>query len=119
MTNILLYLAAAAAVIVVAMYMISTKEKYVGYRTLATQYDNPLFSPCVSKRCAGGPYMFSTDPYMKAMCGRMDQDCLSCKECTRAGYNGRPVRFEYSSLSNGCWDNSMCNTKTPTSLCVL
>lgn len=63
--------------------------------------------------------MFSSNPYMKAMCDSMDPECMSCKECTRAGYNGKPVQFEYSSLSNGCWDNAMCNTKTPTSLCVL
>lgn len=118
MTNIVLYLVIATVAIVLVWFRTSA-ETYANYRTLATQYSNPLFSPCVSKRCAGGPYMFSSDPYMQAMCGSMDNECLSCKECTRAGYNGKPVQFEYSQLSNGCWGNSMCNTKPTSSLCVL
>lgn len=119
MTNLLLYLTVAAAIVFVVWFVKSPAESYAEYRTLATQYDNPLFAPCIGKRCAGGPYMFTGDPYMQAMCASMDQDCLSCKECTRAGYNGKPVQFEYSALSNGCWGNSQCNTKDPTSLCVL
>ena len=119
MTDIVLYIAVAVIAVAVVLWMMRKSEKYANFRTLSTQYSNPLFSPCVSKRCAGGPYMFSSDPYMQAMCASMDPGCLSCKECTRAGYNGKPVQFEYSQLSNGCWGNSMCNTKPSSSLCVL
>ena len=120
-SNIIAYIVVATLVIGALWFMTMQKpaETYANYRTLSTQYDNPLFSPDMSKRCAGGPYMYTTDPYTKAMCQSMDQDSLACKQCTRAGFNGKPVHFEYTALSNGCWGNSRCNEKPTTSLCVL
>lgn len=110
-------------IIMIVYWWSKNSEPYFGgvgnYRTLATQYDNPLFSPCISKRCAGGPYMFTNNPYLQKACASMDPGCLACKECMAPGYNGKPVHFEYSTLSDGCWGNSLCNTQTPTSLCVL
>lgn len=120
MTNIILLIIVLFAIAVVVWW--STNEEGYGgpsgnYRTLATQYDNPLFSPCVSKRCAGGPYMFSNNPYLRAACQSVD--CIGCRQCTKKGYYGKPVNFKYSSLSDGAWGNTLCNTQTPSSLCVL
>ena len=131
MTSIFIFI--ALLVIIIGVIVWQNKEEYNGayggayggaynsgnYRTLATQYDNPLFSPCISKRCSGGPYMFTNNPYMQSACASMDPGCLACKECMAPGYSGKVVNFEYSQLSDGCWGNTRCNTTTPTSLCVL
>lgn len=122
MTNIIL-LIIVLGVIAAAIWWSTDEEGYGGgaspsnYKTLATQYDNPLFSPCISKRCAGGPYMFTNNPYLQTTCRSID--CLGCHQCTKKGYYGKPVHFKYSSLSDGNWRNTMCNTTTPSSLCVL
>lgn len=123
MTNLILLVIVLIAIVLAVWW--SKKEEYGGgfyatpnnYKTLATQYDNPLFSPCISKRCAGGPYMFTNNPYLQTACQNVN--CLGCQQCIEKGYYGKPVHFKYSSLSDGCWGNSLCNTLTPSSLCVL
>lgn len=117
MTNIIILI--VVLLMIAAAVLWSTTEMYGGgspgnYRTLATQYNNPLFSPCVSKRCEGGPYMFTNNPYLQATCQGVD-----CMGCRKKGYYGKPVHFKYSSLSDGYWGNALCNTTTPSSLCVL
>lgn len=122
MTSSLL-LIIVSTVIVIAILWTSCKEGYGGmwgagsYKTLATQYNNPLFTPCISKRCSGGPYTYTNNPYLQAACQGVD--CMQCRQCMRNGYYGKPAHFRYSSLSDDCWGNALCNTTTPSSLCIL
>lgn len=88
------------------------------YAKLGGGYNTQLFSPCISKRCAGGPYMFTSDPYMQALCQGVTNSDLAQKACGKA-FHGRPVHFDFTSLSNGAWDNALCNTSSPSSLCTL
>lgn len=88
------------------------------YAKLGGGYNTQLFSPCISRRCAGGPYMFTSDPYMQAVCQGVTNSDLAQKACGKA-FHGQPVHFDYTSLSNGAWDNALCNTTTPSALCVL
>jgi hypothetical protein len=108
------------AVIIVYMWWMQNKEDFGSqYAKLGGGYNTQLFSPCVSKRCAGGPYMFTSDPYMQALCQGVTNADLAQKACGKAFTGGQPVRFDYSSLSNGAWDNALCNSSSPSSLCVL
>ena len=99
-------------------------EGYVGinngfpYAKLGGGYNSQLFSPCVSKRCAGGPYMYTSNPYLQAVCQGVSNEELAQVACGKA-FHGRPVHFDYSSLSDGAWDNALCNTPSTSSLCVL
>lgn len=87
-----------------------------GYKTLGTQYGNPLFSPCINKRCAGGPYMYTNNPYLQAAC-----NSISPYEMDKTTYGPglKPAEFDYSVLSNGAWSNTLCNTQNQASLCAL
>lgn len=106
------------------LYQSMTKEKYIGinngfpYAKLGGGYNTQLFSPCVSKRCAGGPYMYTSNPYLQAVCQGVSNEELAQVACGK-GFNGRPVHFDYTSLSDGAWDNALCNTPSVSSLCVL
>lgn len=102
-----------------------TKEKYIGsidngfpYARLGGGYNTQLFSPCISKRCAGGPYMYTSNPYLQAVCQGISGNELARETCGR-GFNGKPIKFDYTSLSDGAWDNALCNTPSVSSLCVL
>lgn len=89
------------------------------YARLGDGYStSQLFSPGVSKRCAGGPYMYTSNPYLQAACQGVSNEEMAQVACGK-GFNGRPVHFDYSSLSDGAWDNALCNSKSPSSLCVL
>jgi hypothetical protein len=101
------------------------------YARLGGSYNPQLFSPCEAKRCAGGPYMYSSNPYLQALCQGVTNSELAQMSCGK-GFHGRPVHFSYSGLSEsvptrdcgknlkyGAWDNALCNGPTPTSLCVL
>lgn len=101
------------------------KESYLGsiysgfpYARLGGGYNTQLFSPTISKRCAGGPYMYTSNPYLQAICQGMPNEELAQVACGKA-FHGRPVHFDYTSLSDGAWDNALCNTPLSTSLCVL
>jgi len=97
----------------------SDRRSHSAYAKLGGGYNTQLFSPCVSKRCAGGPYMFTSDPYMQALCQGVTNSDLAQMACGKAFNGGRPVRFDYTSLSNGAWDNALCNASSPSSLCTL
>ena len=105
----------------------SKKEGYYGYGNvdngipyarLGGGYNTQLFSPCVSKRCAGGPYMYTSNPYLQAACQGVSNEELAQVACGKA-FHGRPVHFDYTSLSDGAWDNALCNSPGSCSLCVL
>jgi hypothetical protein len=109
------------------------------YARLGESYDTQLFSPCVSKRCPGGPYTFTSNPYLQSLCQGVSNEEMSQVACGK-GFHGRPVHFDYSgfnksespisalrknmnkcskNLQYGAWDNALCDTPSPTSLCVL
>ena len=88
------------------------------YARLGGGYNTQLFSPTISKRCAGGPYMYTSNPYLQAICQGIPNDELAQVACGKA-FHGRPVHFDYTSLSDGAWDNALCNTPLSSSLCVL
>lgn len=90
-----------------------------GYYRLGDAYGGtPLFSPCLAKRCAGGPYMYTNNPYLQALCQGTTNAKLAQCACGK-GFKGKPIKFDYSNLSNGAWTNALCNTPDATSLCVL
>jgi hypothetical protein len=109
------------------------------YAQLGGSYNTQLFSPCVSKRCAGGPYMYTSNPYLQSLCQGVSNEELAQVACGK-GFHGRPVHFDYSGLSEsvspvtalsknmnkcakklqyGAWGNALCDTPSTTSLCVL
>ncbi len=119
------------------LYQMLTSEGYVQngfpYAKLGGGYNTQLFSPCVSKRCVGGPYMYSSNPYLQSACQGVSNSELAQVACGK-GFSGRPVKFDYSSLAspggtlspsnlaslaNGAWGNALCNSPDSTSLCVL
>lgn len=106
------------------------------YARLGGSYNTQLFSPCMSKRCAGGPYMYTSNPYLQAMCQGVSNEDLARVSCGK-GFRGKPVHLDYSGLSEststasrsmdkclkgsqyGAWGNALCDTPSTTSLCVL
>lgn len=101
----------------------SNKENYYNqypssYSTLSCQYKHPLFTPCIAKRCALGPYMYSGDPTLERECQNVSNYDMAQVACGKA-FKGRPVHFEYTAISDDSWRNKLCNTATEHSLCVL
>jgi hypothetical protein len=118
-------LAVVAIVLMISLLYMNVRERFgtispypTRYRTLGNQYGNPLFSPCINKRCAGGPYMYTNNPYLQAACKTLTGHDLAQTACGKA-FHGKPIHFEYSTLSNGAWSNTLCNTITPGALCAL
>lgn len=109
-----------------AVWYSNQSEGYSGYpgfpshySQLGCGYNSPLFSPLVAKRCSGGPYMYSSNPYLKAICEGVSNSELAQVSCGKA-FHGRPAHFDYSALSNGAWSNALCNCNNSTSaLCTL
>lgn len=92
-----------------------SKESYIyqndlPYSKLACSYSFPqLLSPCIAKKCANGPYMYSSNPQLKEVCDNVDNYELAQIACGKA-FNGQPIQFDYSSLSNAQWENDVnCN----------
>ena len=58
------------------------------------------------------PEKYCEDPYLKPFackadfCGKFSMDQLCQYNCMRAGFNGRPVHFTYSRLSDDNWCSS-------------
>ena len=52
--------------------------------------DNFLFEVTPEKLCDGGPYMYSSDPYLQQLCGQFSNKDLKRYECSH-GYTGRPI----------------------------
>jgi|UniRef100_A0A6C0D0U1 hypothetical protein len=74
------------------------------------------------KRCQGGPYMYSSDPELKAFCDSIPQEQLNQAFCNNGvnggkggwdrkshGFIGMPVHFEYTPMSDDKWENHMCD----------
>jgi hypothetical protein len=117
-------------VLVLVIYMVAmTSESFMSeggpqpsprYATLENQYMAPLFAPCLAKRCAGGPYMFSSNPKLAQACQNISNFDMAQVACGK-GFIGRPVHFEYTPLSDDKWTNAQCRDGSSAngSLCVL
>ena len=68
----------------------------------------PLLEITPATECCGGPYMHSTDLETQKMCMELPDKEL-CTSCCKKGYNGRPIKFEYSTMSNKYFKNTMCD----------
>jgi len=103
------------------LFAMRSKENYGSYAILGANNPygiNELFSSGNVNRCAGGPYMYSSNPYLSAVCQGINSEDVG--GCRATGFNrGSNVKFQYTSLANGAWDNALCNNKCFTSLCVL
>jgi hypothetical protein len=102
--------------------ILAIKETYVQatphYKTLGSEYTNPLFSPCIAKRCSGGPYMFTGNPYLQQVCQSIPNYSMAQIACGKA-FNGKPVHFDYTPLSDWNWSNEMCDAPRSKVLCPL
>lgn len=70
--------------------------------------DNFTFEVSPAKQCCLGPYMTTSNPEKEKMCSKVTKDEKS-KSCCSRGYNGRPISFEYTPLSNSNWENERCD----------
>jgi hypothetical protein len=74
------------------------------YKTPETYYNTPLFSVTPAKKCCEGNYLLS-------MAEREECNKMTFKECTSnccgKGYVGRPILFEYSTMSDHNWSNQI------------
>lgn len=82
------------------------------------QTDNFHFEVTPSKTCQGGKYMVSSaDPEQKAYCNKLFSTPEGLAEyskynCTTPGFNGAPLHFEYTSLSDDKWENQSCKNRS-------
>jgi len=115
------------AILIILLAQQSPKEKYgyvhgsnsSGYARLNGAYNTQLFFPCINQKCSGGPYMFSSNPYMIAACQKYAPNYFGQSPCGVKGQQGSPVYFDYSSLTSDNWSNKMCDAPIQTSLCSL
>ena len=111
------------AVIIGMVYLIPIEEPYetgypTHYKTLGTRYTNPLFTPCLAKRCSGGPYMFSDNPRLRTACAGISSHDMAQCACGK-GFKGKPVHFDYTPISDAKWSNEMCDADIPQTICNL
>jgi len=73
--------------------------------------NDKLFHVTPAKLCQGGPYMHQSGKthemckqLMSTPQGQYEYKQYNCS----SGYNGRPVHFEYTPLSNNLWQNERC-----------
>lgn len=88
------------------------------YKRSGSEYTNPLFSPCIAKRCSGGPYMFTGNPHLQQICQSVPNHKLAQIACGKA-FSGKPVHFNYTPLSDWKWENQQCNEPPESVMCSL
>ena len=72
--------------------------------------DNFHFELTPEKHCEGGAYMLSSaSPEKKKFCAQFTNEEKKYFSCPN-GFDGRPVHWERTSMSNDQWRNEMCNT---------
>lgn len=70
--------------------------------------DSFNFELTPEKHCEGGPYMLSSaSPEKKKFCAQFSNEEKNYFSCPR-GFDGRPVHWERTSMSNDEWRNEMC-----------
>lgn len=121
----------------IRLYQLLVEENFTSsgapYARLGDSYNSQLFSPCLAKRCAGGPYMYSSNPYLQSVCQGVTNEEIGKVACG-TGFHGKPTRFDYSGLGeasksritqcadklqHGAWGNALCDASSPTSICEL
>jgi len=71
--------------------------------------DNFYFELTPEKHCEGGDYMHSSSsPDKKKFCAQFTKEEKNYFTCPN-GFDGRPVHWERTSMSNDQWRNEMCN----------
>lgn len=84
------------------------------YAKISEQKDSFHFEVSGPKLCQGGPYMWSSaskeeqdycNKLMSTPEGQHEYAQMNCQ----SGFIGRPVHWDYSSLSNDKWENDTCN----------
>lgn len=91
------------------------------YKSGKVQIDRFHFEVSPEKTCEGGPYMWSSaSPEKQAYCNSLSPQQYSAFNCP-AGFNGRPVHWQYTPESDSKWQNTRCATLDPndTRPCVL
>jgi hypothetical protein len=74
------------------------------YQTNKTYHDGSLLSITPARRCCGGNYLLSKEEI--ETCDNMTS--TECKSnCCGLGFVGKPVRFEYSTMSDANWSNQI------------
>ena len=63
-----------------------------------------FFEVTPEKKCRGGAYMRQSDTELQNYCNSLSQQQKSFYNCGKM-YNGEPVHFEYTPLSNDYWEN--------------
>jgi len=71
----------------------------VGYKS--------LFPDNIMRRCADGPYMASSNNYLNQICQYYPH--ARTHFCSN-GYRGKPIKFQYTPLSNKKWENNICSS---------
>lgn len=120
MNRPLLYLL-TVVVLVLLYFAIPTKKGRLIYAALAfpialfysilkvkKQKDNFHFEVSPYKLCGGGPYMRSSDPKLQKLCNSIPEEDIAKANCCR-GFNGRPLGFVRTPMSDGNWENRMCD----------
>lgn len=97
------------ALVMVYMFNMKAKESYNSdYKFFgSSMYGIPGYdSQYTTNQCSGGNYFTSSgNPYLQG--------------CNSTGINNKPLRFEYTPLTNGARDNAQCNQCNVSSLCSL
>jgi hypothetical protein len=74
------------------------------YKTSDTYYNTPLFKVTTALTCCEGNYLLSKEEQSEC-------DKMTMKECTSSccgkGYVGRPILFEYATMSDCNWSNQI------------
>lgn len=90
------------AIILASVYKIEKSKK--------KQKDSFHFEVDGPRRCLGGPYMW--DEKLANYCKQFTENDIEATTCAPGLYNGVPISFEYTSLSNANWENDMCKDCT-------
>ncbi len=58
------------------------------------------------------PYTYTSNDEKRKFCSQFTPEEIRKYHCSK-GFNGRPVRFEYTSMSDSNWNNTMCSNFNP------
>lgn len=80
------------------------------HKSLNIQKDSFTFEVTPQKKCCSGLYMLQNDPKALEYCKNLPAEELAQYCCDgHAGFNGAPVHFQYTSMSDDKWQNKTCN----------
>jgi len=104
--NYILYIVLFILIVVGTLILVFTRKSDT------EKYEYNLengFETTPQKICSAGKYMLSSAPdSVKDECSKYSDDELAEYDCTTCGFNGQPVYFERTPMSNDEWKNEMC-----------